>query len=260
MQKILRIFLLAALLFLPIFILFETTHNHRLLLITGCARSGTSDISKLLGETGLRVGHERVRRNGVCSWDLAVDPEEGRWKIKKGQYKFAHIFHQVRHPLKTISSVYSTEDEDSWNYIMKHLKEIDPEDSHLIKCAKYWYYWNLQAEKRAEWTYRIEDISILLDEFGRRLESKLDKKILTEDSRCNFTWTETIDPWDQIGKQLVRRLDKAALKRIAKDTHTKGPHKDFTWEDLQREIDPELYANIRALAKKYGYADSQKLF
>ena len=256
MKKALRFFLLALLLFLPIFFLIKETHNHRLLLITGCARSGTTYISKLLAEAGLRIGHERVRRNGICSWDLAVDPDEGRWNVKKGQYNFAHIFHQVRHPLKTISSVYSTEDAASWNFIMKHLKEIQPEDSHLVKCAKYWYYWNLAAERRAEWTYRIEDIATLAGEFGKHLETKSDQPL--ENSRCNFTWTEFITPWDKIGNQLVRKLDAAALKRIAKDTHTKGPHRDFTWADLQKEVPPELFSNICALAQRYGYTISDE--
>ena len=33
-----------------------------------------------------------------------------------------------------------------WNYILSQIPEIRISDSHLVKCAKYWYYWNLKAE------------------------------------------------------------------------------------------------------------------
>ena len=235
--KHLKTFLLLSLFLLPFCVFFQQMRNHRLVLITGCARSGTTYTAKLLQEGGLRVGHERVRRSGLCSWDLAVDPEEGRWHVRRGQYQFAHIFHQVRHPLKTISSVYSTEDGASWNYIRSQLPQILDTDSHLLKCAKYWYYWNLAAEKRAEWTYRLEDLADRFDEFQNRLKTN---------GRC-FTWEQAIYLWDDL------RVNRDALKCVSKETNTKGKHPEFTWDDLEKELDSELFFNIRALAVRYGY-------
>lgn len=196
--------------------------KHRALLITGCARSGTQYVAMALTASGIEIGHEQMKSAGVSKWDLATNPKEARNKrwINLHNFQFDHIFHQVRDPLKVISSVYVTEDRQSWNYILKHTPEIDIRDSHLIKCAKYWYYWNLKAEELAEWTYRLEDLDQLWEEYGRRL-----------------------------GKP----INAQAINAISKKTNTAGDPKRFTWYDLEKELDSELYHNIRKLAQKYGY-------
>jgi len=195
----------------------------RSLLIIGCARSGTTYIARALRQRGLHIGHEQMKKDGSSSWPLAVLPVKDRSGIRPGKYRFAHIFHQVRDPLKVISSVYMTEGRQSWNYIMKHLPEIAMSDSHLVKCAKYWYYWNLHAEKNAEWTYAIED---------------LDNK------------------WDEFDARLGKKLLPATRINVPKDKNTRLTKNRtyFTWNDLKQELEPELYMNIKQLAQKYGYA------
>lgn len=196
--------------------------KNRTLLITGCARSGTTYIAKLLQQGGMDIGHEYVGKDGSSSWDLAANPKEGRWKVRPANYRFAHVFHQTRHPLKVISSVYVTEDKDSWDYIKAHTPEILEEDSHITKCAKYWYYWNLKAEKMAEWTYRLEEVDGLLEEFEQRLGKK---------------------------------IDQSAVGRVVKNLNTSSsPIREFTWVDLEQQLDPALYQKIRTLAQKYGYS------
>lgn len=215
------LFLLLALLVLSPALYLPFRKKEKMLLITGCARSGTTYIAKILQESGLSIGHEKMLKDGVSSWYLACNPQKTKRGANPNKVRFAHVFHQVRHPLKVISSVYRTEDRHSWNYIMKHVPEIKMQDSHLVKCAKYWYYWNLKAENEAEWTYRIEDIDTILDEFGNR-----------------------------IGK----KIQQTALEEISKDVNTFGnPKREFTWEDLQKELPPELFEKIHTLAEKYGY-------
>lgn len=196
--------------------------KHRALLITGCARSGTKYVSSALTASGIEIGHEQMKSSGVAKWDLAANPKEARNKkwINLHNFQFDHIFHQVRDPLKVISSVYVTEDRQSWNYILKHTPEISIRDSHLTKCAKYWYYWNLKAEQLAEWTYRLEDLDQL---------------------------------WEEYGLRLGKPINTQAINAISKKTNTAGDPKRFTWDDLKKELDPELYHNIRKLAQKYGY-------
>ncbi len=198
--------------------------KNRSLLIIGCARSGTAYIANVLQESAFQIGHERMGKDGVSSWYLAAQPKNRKRRVNLAKFHFAHIFHQVRHPLHVISSVYSTEDLHSWSYIMAHLPEIRMEDSHLVKCAKYWYFWNLKAEKFAEWTYRVEDVDSVWDEFGNRL-----------------------------GK----RISKAGFEKVSKHFNTRGDHRMFTWEDLQRELDPDLYGKILDMALKYGYSIPQ---
>lgn len=194
--------------------------QNRTLLITGCARSGTTYISKALLDSGLEIGHERMLKDGVSSWPLAAAPEGTKRRVNLKKFRFEHVFHQVRDPLKVISSVYRTENRHSWNYILKYTPEIRVQDSHLVKCAKYWYYWNLKAEKMAEWTYSVENIDALWDEFERRLGKK---------------------------------LDRSKLHKVPKTTNTAGEHAMFTWKDLERELDPELLQKIQSMAIKYGY-------
>lgn len=219
MKKI-HFFLLAIVLLASSGFITNYWKTHKTLLIIGCARSGTTYIADVLQKGGLQIGHERMKRDGISSWDLTVNPKKGRWKVCPEKFHFAHIFHQVRDPLKCISSVYKTEDQKSWNYILAHMPEIHDEDSHLVKCAKYWYFWNLKAEERAEWTYRVEDIDLL---------------------------------WDEFEKRLGKKIRREHIQNVPKDTNTKGAHADFTWEDLQKEIEPNLYRNIQLLAQKYGY-------
>lgn len=190
------------------------------LLIVGCARSGTAYTAKVLNELGLQIGHEKMGRDGIIFWHLT--PKIARSEKYSKHNQFEHIFHQVRDPLKVISSVYVTEDRNSWSFITKYLPQIKVQDSHLVKCAKYWYYWNLEAEKIAEWTYRLEEID---------------------------------DHWEEFEKHIGKKLKRANVK-VRKDTNTwqTGNYRTFTWQDLKTELDPELFENIQKLALKYGYS------
>ncbi len=193
----------------------------RFLLITGCARSGTYYISDLLRQTGLDIAHENIGQHGTSSWTMAVTDTQTPWGPGSAGIHYQHIFHQVRDPIKVISSVYTKEPRASWEYIIKHIPQILSTDPKIVKCAKYWYYWNLRAEAIAELTYRVEDIEI---------------------------------QWDKIEKILGLILDKSALDRIPKDTNTNGPYKrNITWKTLKLELNPALYFKIRELAIRYGY-------
>lgn len=213
-----------SLLLLPLFALYHGTHfqKTRQLLIVGCARSGTLYISNVLKACGVHIRHERMGREGMSACDFAVMPKVGRWRVKPEDYQFRHIFHQIRDPLKVISSTYITEDIDSWHFIIKTMPQIHVQDPHLVKCAKYWYYWNLAAESIAEWSYRLEDLDEKWDEFQERSELKLSHEV---------------------------------MRTIPRNTHSWGTEnrKYFTWQDLQEALEPDLYQKICRLAKRYGY-------
>lgn len=219
MKKIVQFLcLFATLLTLPAF-----STEEKLVLITGCSRSGTMYISKLLTECHLDVGHEWTGNDGLSSWLFAVNAEIAPWGTEPGSVTFKHTFHQVRDPLKVISSVFTHEPQESWEYIISNIPEISWEDSRLTKAAKFWYYWNLSAQAKSEWTYRVEDIAAALPEMGRRLG---------------------ID------------LDNSAIERVPTNSNTRGNYyypDEFKWTDLEAELTPELYENIRELARFYGY-------
>ena len=80
------------------------------------------------------------------------------------------------------------------------------------------------AEKLAEWRYKIEDIALVLPEMEYRLGIS---------------------------------LNLALIEAIPTNTNTRGAHaRDFTWEDLKKELDPELFWNIVEMAARYGYSDA----
>lgn len=163
---------------------------------------------------------------------MAVKAQNTPWGPGRNNLEFDHIFHQVRHPLKVISSAFMTEGVKSWGYIMPHLPEVHKEDSWLVKCAKFWYYWNLKAEALAEWTYRVEDLPHIWKEFETRLGLSLNPRGLT---------------------LIPQNLNERHQKPPSRKTNT--TFTDFTWEDLEKALDPELYQNLRDLALRYGYLD-----
>jgi hypothetical protein len=190
------------------------------LLITGCARSGTQYASHLLQECGLKIGHEKVQKDGVSSWVMCMDAKSVPWAMDaRRKFRFAHVFHQVRHPLKVIASV-QTEGEPSWRYIRSHIAEIKSDDPPIARGAKYWYYWNLKAQQQSEWTYRVEEIDAV---------------------------------WDQFCQRLGQNLDRSKVDLVSRNVNARQ-HAEISWEQLEAEIDPELYQNIRLLAQSYGYS------
>lgn len=197
----------------------EKQLKNRTLLITGCARSGTSFITKFFRLNGYDVGHERDGLFGVVAWTMTADVDIAPWGPGFNNYTFEHIFHQVRHPLKTIASA-GNEPPISWIFVKKFVPEIEMDDPKIVKGAKYWYYWNLLAEKKAEWTYRIEDIENQIGEMVALLEIDLDPTILND---------------------------------IPTDTNTRRYTDVYSWEDLREALDEDLFYNIVEMASRYGY-------
>ena len=202
------------------------------LLVTGCARSGTRYIATVLKKCGMDIGHETLGNDGIASWGMVVESEKFPWGLGRNGLEFEHIFHQVRDPLKSISSIYTTEGPKSWGFITSQVPEISLNDPYIVRAAKYWYYWNSMAEKLAEWTYRVEDIDTVWDEYERRLGMQLDRSIV---------------------KEVTPDVNSRNGKPTRCDYISTGEPTSFSWDDLKQQLDPELYENIRSLAKKYGY-------
>jgi hypothetical protein len=197
----------------------------RLILITGCGRSGTTYIAELLTLCGLDVPHEELGDDGCSSWYMAVEDYNSPFGPGTRDAHFKHIFHQVRHPLDVITSWFynipeNIETKPTWDFLYAHILEIKKKDTHLVKCAKYWYYWNLRAEEKAEWRYKIEDMEIIFPEMCQRLGVPV-----------NFE----------------------ALHKIPKDVNKWKKLKRITWYDLKMGLNSKDFKNIQKLAVKYGY-------
>jgi hypothetical protein len=147
----------------------------KLLLVTGSGRSGTKYVCFVLRRLGLDVRHERMGRDGIASWSMAVDAERPPWGVPRSAYDFANVFHQVRHPLAAIASCTTFKDE-SWRFIREHVGCTD--ECLLLRAAKYWLLWNERAEAGATWRYRIEDLPLVFPEFCERLGVEVDRSVL----------------------------------------------------------------------------------
>ena len=111
---------------------------------------------------------------------------------------------------------------DEWVFIRYYIPEIKLSDSLIVQCAKYWYYWNLLAEKKSEWRYRIEALEEAFPEFMERSGLVLDDKALDQIPLNYNSWLDT--------------------------------RNKITWADLKIELPEDLYQKIRSMTRRYGYS------
>ena len=147
------------------------------LLITGAPRSGTYFTTRLLFNLGLDIKHEKIDTHGTVSSVHLLSPSG-----------FTKVAHQIRDPLKSISSLHkidwlgqelwieSKNDENfsghfnvnqaskkysdirlregTWSYFLNKIK-----DRNLTrKCMKAYILWNTMAAEKSEFTYKLEDV------------------------------------------------------------------------------------------------------
>lgn len=120
----------------------------KIIVITGCGRSGTTFSSKWMNLAGLNIGHERLLLDGVSSWYLLSHQDNVPIGPTRNDIKDLKkiTIHQVREPLAAISSIQSL-GKPSWDFLSKELPINLHEDSKVLQAMKYYYFWNLRAEK-----------------------------------------------------------------------------------------------------------------
>jgi len=221
-------------------------------LITGCGRSGTKYAAALLTNLGLDVRHEAMGKDGIATWCMAVDCEDSPWGGGRRGIEFKSILHQVRHPLKVIPSV-TTFAPQSWQFIERYIPYANDEPV-LLRSAKYWYYWNLEAERTAQWSYRLEAIKDVFPEFCSRLGISADLSALERTSTLSNS--RKIRPqW----RWATRMLERFGLNRRAPKLHfmydqnLSYTERAFTWDELEKGA-PGWAGRIKELARHYGYA------
>jgi hypothetical protein len=192
----------------------------KVIAIIGCGRSGTTFSSKILKDLGIIIGHERLLKNGISSWYLISDQKDVPLGPTFRQINNLHpiYIHQVREPLAAISSVLSLGN-PSWKFLAKEIPLDIINDSPALKAMKYYYYWNIKAEKFTSYRVRSEfflkDIMPILQ--AHKIETCSQNTIISKNDKINTR-----------------------------------QHSQLTWDDLRNE-DVNLYESIRMLGKKYGY-------
>jgi hypothetical protein len=191
------------------------------IVIVGCGRSGTKYTAKLFCDLGIGVGHERLGKEGIASWVLSGEHGKSPWGPKMAELRGIplKIAHQVRHPLKTISSVMTAKPR-SWKFIAQNI--ACDRDRLLRRSMQYWLYWNELSEEKAGYTYPVEKLDEGISELLRYCERSV------ENAQIEY-----------------------ALKHVSKKTNGRR-HAEVSWADLRAE-DRELSQKIENLAQKYGY-------
>lgn len=216
----------------------------RKLLIVACARSGTKYIHKVMQKVGLDIGHEYTGKDGSATHFWAVDPPqclEFPWESPKDRkahigerrsdFEFEHKWHQIRDPLKCITSNSLVIPRNEWQWLGQYIPIPAAKHDTKYLSMLYWLYWNAMCEDYADSSYRIEDI----DHEWPLLAEMVGLKGV---------------PLPAVDKQMNRAkrwskpyVDREAIKKMP----------DLTWAHLEA-IDPILTDAIRAKADRFGYA------
>ncbi len=204
-------------------------------LIVTTPRSGGSFIAKLLTENGFQCGHE-THINVSQEYYAPTDPPrhrqdlygEASWPSVPRINEFSTntvLFHQIRDPLKTISSIAINGhfESNKWaDYIRNHLSHVPWPENDLQKAAIFWTEWHKMIEEsigtRRYLRYKLEDINPkLIVQMGEMIGVHVD----------------------------VNRVEQTMARLGNKTNHRKPVSYQIKWKDLPSET--------QELATKYGY-------
>lgn len=137
------------------------------MLIIGTPHSGLKEAIELLH---LPMFLDKpIKKLGLASWGALFDPPPGERRPIPIEITFEHTYHIVRHPFYVIKELNKERGKSlkQWERLIKAcVPEIKPEDRGIVLYAKVWLYFNLLAEKKAEQTFRFEELA----EFAHHLE------------------------------------------------------------------------------------------
>ena len=186
--------------------------------IAACARSATVYMTEVLRRLGYNVGHEMHGDDGSVGYHLAVVRPDG-------------CFHQVRDPLKQISSMVAHK---SWGFCQQ-ATEIT--GFGLYSCMRYWLKWNKMCEEFCVWRYRIEQLPEIWDEFLERLgHEKCEMPDIP--TNTNSHKEKYIDyTWDDLFNE---------DRQLAQDIYNKAVEYGYSVPDMDKTEDRQVLENLVA--------------
>ena len=143
------------------------------MLITGVQRSGTHYSWEMMNRLGVHVHHEGLGPDGAVSWFFAYRSDAG-YAINNPErlsdQRFRVVLHQVRHPLRVVSSVVKASRkpwDKFWEWIARTEPRVcfgqapvdttDPMACRriplLLRASRLWLYWNEHIERFADVRY-----------------------------------------------------------------------------------------------------------
>lgn len=178
--------------------------KYPVIVVAGCARSGTAFMAKLLTQGGIVCNHEilfgapgygEIRDEAIAESSWLATPYLAREKIRG-----AITMQIVRHPLKHISSmnhVHTLEDHNFRANIYTIYKKLYlPTLDRMRVMDRYifnWIKWNQMAEKHADFIYRLEDLVEKPGEVFEDLGWDVGKKTLNTKKVNSYSNVEQLD-------------------------------------------------------------------
>ena len=205
--------------------------------ITGTGRCGTMYAAEYFSMVfNFDVKHESFGKDGISSLHLGSQ----KWKdlLYHNSYGYkCYIFHQVRHPLKVISSLVNR---DIIGVAAEVIPQIKSDDHPLIRSAKYFYYWNRRLESmyNFDMRYHVEG-----------MHQKLFVKHL-----CRILGIEYTPSMYVKANNINKEINTGYMFTSAKNTTpaSKLYKKRYQLSDIER-LDAETAELIYHMSIQYGY-------
>lgn len=118
--------------------------------IASSGRCGSTYIAAVLSRLGVPCGHELYWPRGKGGTSLTCDST--RFVVPELETYDGVVFHQVRDPIKTISSLASGKGNP--RYVLREVMPTGP----LAYATAFWVDYNRKIEKYAERRWRVEDV------------------------------------------------------------------------------------------------------
>lgn len=139
------------------------------LLVIGHPRCGSGYSASLCQAIGLKIGHEKLEDDGICSWMFATE-DDCPWALNDGarsrRFKyFRHVAMHVRDPRTAVASIMRENKHApvSYEFRKKHIKlrcgvNLDSFESEFSRAVASYIYWNkLVLEQKPNVVFRVED-------------------------------------------------------------------------------------------------------
>lgn len=138
--------------------------SEKRILVTGCGRSGTRFMYKLLHKTGIKTEHEKEAEEATVSWHY-FNPVKDTYKpfqnienfnwTRKNWSRYLK-FLQIRNPRDSCSSI-QTFTAASWEYIESVFPQVKLSNNIKEKSIVYWTLWNYNIIPEADYIYDLDD-------------------------------------------------------------------------------------------------------
>lgn len=180
------------------------------LLVTSTPRSGTTTTYHVLSRSGIHVTHDfekNIGSDGTISWMMAFKDSNQFGPQKQNKTLFKNIFHQVREPLSSITSMCTEpiSEKSYLEFISRHINTDDwPTDPHELQNSIYvrmsfWYQWHDFLDKMGYPRYKIEDgsetWSVYASIFSKVPHMSDDTRVNGRTHRPKLSWNDlyTVD-------------------------------------------------------------------